>query len=94
MMSEFFLQKVPNTVSTLDLANAAQQLLANYRYLAWGDLYCTEETNGILSIRGKVYSYYHKQLAQEIVRRIKGVQRIDNQLTVQQSEKQYSQREI
>ncbi len=33
-------------------------------------------------VRGKVETYYQKQMAQEIVRRIEGVQKIDNQLEV------------
>jgi osmotically-inducible protein OsmY len=41
------------------------------------------ETNSdTVVVRGTVESYYQKQMAQEIVRRIEGVQKIDNQLEV------------
>jgi|694.fasta_scaffold01778_10 osmotically-inducible protein OsmY len=33
-------------------------------------------------VRGTVETYYQKQMAQEIVRRVEGVQKIDNQLEV------------
>lgn len=33
-------------------------------------------------VRGKVDTYYQKQMAQEIMRRVEGVQKIDNQLEV------------
>lgn len=33
-------------------------------------------------VRGTVETYYQKQMAQEIMRRIEGVQKIDNQLEV------------
>lgn len=33
-------------------------------------------------VRGTVETYYQKQMAQEIMRRVEGVQKIDNQLEV------------
>ena len=38
--------------------------------------------DGVLVIRGSVSSYYYKQIAQELARRIDGVERIVNELTV------------
>ena len=40
--------------------------------------------DGVLVIRGTVSSYYYKQLAQECVRGVRGIQRIVNELTVPQ----------
>ena len=37
---------------------------------------------GIATLTGKVTSYYHKQLAQEVVRKFEGVKRIVNQVEV------------
>jgi osmotically-inducible protein OsmY len=41
-----------------------------------------EHDNGRVRIFGEVRSYYHKQLAQETVRRIDGVEQVDNELVV------------
>ena len=41
-----------------------------------------EHAEGKVRIFGKVRSYYHKQLAQETVRRIDGVEQVDNELVV------------
>jgi osmotically-inducible protein OsmY len=41
-----------------------------------------EAQEGQVVLRGTVRSYYHKQMAQEILRRVDGVQRIENQLEV------------
>jgi len=37
---------------------------------------------GVVILQGEVQSYYEKQLAQEVVRRIGGVERVENQLAV------------
>jgi osmotically-inducible protein OsmY len=41
-----------------------------------------EAQEGHVVLRGTVRSYYHKQMAQEILRRVNGVRRIDNHLEV------------
>lgn len=41
-----------------------------------------ETAEGRVVLRGEVQSYYQKQMAQEAVRRVDGVERIDNHLTV------------
>ena len=41
-----------------------------------------ETQEGRVVLRGTVSSYYHKQLAQEAVRRLQGVDSIENQLEV------------
>ena len=37
---------------------------------------------GVLFLRGRLPNYYHKQLAQEAVRRVAGVTRIVNQIEI------------
>lgn len=39
-------------------------------------------THGVVLLQGEVQSYYEKQLAQEVVRRIDGVKRVENQIEV------------
>jgi osmotically-inducible protein OsmY len=41
-----------------------------------------ETAEGRVVLRGTVGSYYHKQMAQELLRRVDGVDRIENQLEV------------
>jgi osmotically-inducible protein OsmY len=41
-----------------------------------------ETREGAVVLRGTVSSYYHKQMAQEILRRVDGVLRIENRLEV------------
>lgn len=41
-----------------------------------------EADQGQVTLRGVVKTYYQKQIAQEILRRVDGVQEIDNQLEV------------
>jgi len=41
-----------------------------------------ETTDGCVVLKGNVRSFYQKQMAQEAIRRIDGVQRIDNLLEV------------
>lgn len=43
---------------------------------------------GRIVLRGIVPSYYQKQVAQEVVRRVDGVERVDNQLEVDWTAKQ------
>ena len=41
-----------------------------------------ETTEGRVILRGKVHSFFQKQMAQESIRRIEGVTEIENQLEV------------
>jgi len=56
-------------VSTKDVQPKAQAALANSPIQELRDLQI-EERDGALSISGVVSSYYHKQLAQEVVRAV------------------------
>jgi len=41
-----------------------------------------EATDGNIRLEGTVSSFYQKQMAQELVRRVDGVERVENQLQV------------
>jgi osmotically-inducible protein OsmY len=43
---------------------------------------CCQAERGRVVLRGTVTSFYHKQMAQEILRRVDGVDRIENHLEV------------
>lgn len=45
---------------------------------------------GRVVLRGVVPSYYQKQIAQEVVRSVEGVERVDNQLQVDWSRSAFS----
>jgi osmotically-inducible protein OsmY len=59
----------------------AGNLLRESRYSALRQI-CCEVCAGVLILRGRVSSYYLKQVAQTVVARAEGVQRIDNQIEV------------
>lgn len=40
---------------------------------------------GVVILQGEVQSFYEKQLAQEVIRRFDGVQRVENQIEVEYS---------
>lgn len=42
-----------------------------------------EAESGVVVLTGKVNSYFQKQMAQEAIRRLEGVEQIDNQLEVE-----------
>ena len=41
-----------------------------------------EATDGVVRLEGAVRSFFHKQMAQELIRRVDGVERIENLLQV------------
>ena len=41
-----------------------------------------EASEGVVRLEGAVRSFFHKQMAQEIIRRLDGVQRVENCLQV------------
>ncbi|MCY2996162.1 MAG: BON domain-containing protein [Planctomycetota bacterium] len=64
-----------------DLATRAEGCLQRSGYTALQNISC-ESRDGVLVLRGRVSSYYLKQLAQETVRRIEGVESIVNAVEV------------
>jgi len=70
-------------ISSLDdvLMVAAEARLINSPYLELHRVSC-ECHHGTLTLHGCVSRYYLKQIAQNLVGRLNGLARIDNQLTV------------
>ena len=58
-----------------------EEALSANPYVARSDVW-VEHDGGHVTLRGTVRSFFHKQMAQETVRRIDGVSRIDNCLEV------------
>jgi osmotically-inducible protein OsmY len=59
----------------------AEQLLSESSYAALKAVRCECEA-GVLTLRGALPSFYHKQLAQELVARVDGVRRVVNAIEV------------
>jgi len=59
----------------------AERCLRSNPYLALKRVSC-DYLDGVLFLRGCLPTYYLKQLAQEVVGGLKGVERIDNQIQV------------
>lgn len=60
--------------------DAEQKLLANPHFLN-RDIRC-DFHEGVLILRGRVRSYYHKQIAQTIAASVNGVEQVINQIDV------------
>jgi osmotically-inducible protein OsmY len=56
--------------------------LSRSPYMAARDLR-VEASEGVVRLEGAVRSFFHKQMAQELIRRVDGVERIENCLQVQ-----------
>ena len=65
-----------------ELAKAARKRLKSTCYLSIRALTCECDDRGVLYLRGRLSSYYHKQLAQEAVADLPGVVEIVNQAEV------------
>lgn len=63
------------------IAEGAENCLRHNSYLALKNVRC-ECCEGVLTLRGCLPTYYLKQMAQAVVGRIEGVQRIVNEIEV------------
>jgi osmotically-inducible protein OsmY len=62
-------------------ADLAERCLRSNSYLALKNISC-DWLDGVLVLRGCLPTYYLKQIAQEAVAPLEGVERIDNQIQV------------
>lgn len=72
---------VPAVNRFLRIAEAANECLRNSPYRPLRKILC-ECQWGVLLLRGRLPSFYHKQLAQQAVAGVKGVSRIVNEIEV------------
>ena len=63
------------------LKDKAQEALQLNPYLTRNGLRC-ETNQGRVTLRGEVNSYFQKQMATETLRKLRGIEEIDNQLEV------------
>ena len=69
------------TVFPADVSEMARQRLQRDSRLALKSISC-EYLNGVLVLRGRVGTFYLKQIAQELVANLEGKERVDNQIQV------------
>jgi osmotically-inducible protein OsmY len=67
--------------SHASIKDFAERCLRNNPYLALKNVSC-DYLDGVLFLRGFLPTYYLKQLAQEVIGGLEGVERIDNQIQV------------
>jgi osmotically-inducible protein OsmY len=73
------------TVSGGDKIQERMEQFLKTRMLSGSHVIQCSFQEGMLLIRGKVGSYYAKQLAQEYARQISGVEQVANHLTVERA---------
>lgn len=71
----------PGTPRSEKTAQAAQQRIRQESHLSMQRIWCAVERNHLF-LRGQVPSYYHKQLAQEVVAGLEGVGQVVNEIEV------------
>ena len=71
----------PSRMPQAGLRELAEGRLRRNPYLALKSVSC-DCRGGVLVLRGCLPSYYLKQVAQEVVARLEGVQAVDNQIQV------------
>jgi hypothetical protein len=70
------------TMERTELAEAASKRLKSVCYASIRGLTCHCDDRGVLYLRGRLFSYYQKQLAQEAVSDLPGVVEVVNQAEV------------
>lgn len=74
-------EKLARTKRAVEIEEAAHRCLTTSSYPVLRQIACHFE-EGVLTMRGRVCSFYLKQVAQTAVGKLKGVQRIENCIEV------------
>ncbi|MEO1497212.1 MAG: BON domain-containing protein [Planctomycetota bacterium] len=72
----------PASPAPAPLANRVHSALTESPYLVAARQLRVEAGEGRVSLHGHVSSFFEKQMAQEVARRLDGVDRVENLLTV------------
>jgi osmotically-inducible protein OsmY len=70
-----------NELDAIALVQRLDSAIKGNPHLAGHQVFCSEE-GGTVILHGRVRSYYQKQMAQEVLRKLEGVERIVNDLQV------------
>jgi osmotically-inducible protein OsmY len=74
-------QARPRPIRPAEITERAESELRRNAYFALKNIAC-EYQNGVLILTGCLPTYYLKQVAQEAIARIDGVERVDNRIEV------------
>ena len=72
---------MPATLETGSLINDVESALDSSPHLSRRRMRI-EAFNGVVRLEGAVNTYFQKQIAQELLRRVDGVKRVENRLQV------------
>lgn len=73
--------RAQNPMCSTTMEGIARKRLAQRGYFGLRQVECSFD-DGTMTLRGRVPSYYYKQLAQEAVRRVEHVRRLVNRIEV------------
>jgi osmotically-inducible protein OsmY len=73
--------QMEQNVMSFEIAAVAASRLSASSHPALRKILCNYD-EGVLVLRGRLNSFFHMQMAQEIVARIEGVERVVNQIEV------------
>ena len=73
--------QMEQNATSFEIAEIAEARLSASSHSALRNVFCKYDV-GVLVLRGRLNSFFHTQLAQETVRRIKGVERVVNKIEV------------
>jgi osmotically-inducible protein OsmY len=70
-----------NPLTFSDIASAATECLRKSHYKVLSRVSC-EYCHGVLYLRGRLFSFHEKQIAQQAVAAVNGVKRVVNEIRV------------
>lgn len=70
-----------STASTTELIHRVDRAIKQNPHLSGNQVFCQEES-GVVVLHGRVSTFFQKQMAQESLKRLEGVERIINELVV------------
>ena len=70
------------SIQGLELLHRVDSAIRRNRHLNGHQVFCQEES-GIVVLHGRVKSFFQKQMAQESLKRLEGVEKVINELEVE-----------
>jgi osmotically-inducible protein OsmY len=71
-----------NATVTQQLRMDIENIFTQHPHLPLRNVHVQTTQTGVVSLSGRVKSFYEKQMAQEAIRNLQGIQNLQNELTV------------